>query len=39
MELKKYAMRKKDSIQNNTLIIDKNGAQEMQNAKKRLNTK
>ena len=32
-------MRIKDSIQNNTRIIDKNGAKEMLNAKERLNTK
>ena len=30
-------MRKKDLIENNTLIIDKNGAKEMLNAKERLN--
>ena len=39
MELKKCRMRKKDSIQNNTRIIDKNGAKEMGNAKERFNTK
>ena len=32
-------MRKKALIENNTLIIDKNGAKEMLNANERLNTK
>ena len=32
-------MRKKDYIQNNTLIFDKNGAKKILNAKERLNTK
>ena len=31
-------MRKKAYIENNTLIIDKNGATELLNAKERLNT-
>ena len=39
MDLKKFWMGKKDEIQNNTPIIDKNGAKEMLNAKERLNTK
>ena len=38
MELKNCRMRKKDSMQNNTLIIEKNGPKEMRNAKERLNT-
>ena len=38
MELKKYSMRKKALIENNTLIINKNGAKEMVNSKERLNT-
>ena len=32
-------MGKKDSIQNNALIIDRNGATELLNAEERLNTK
>ena len=32
-------MRKKDEIENNTLIIDQNGTTELLNAKRRLNTK
>ena len=32
-------MRKKDSLQNNILIFDKNGAKEMLNANEILNTK
>ena len=39
MELKKWGMRKKDLIQNNKLIIYKNGAQEVLRAKERINTK
>ena len=39
MELKKCGMRKKNLIQNNKLIIYKNGAKEMLSAKERLNTK
>ena len=39
MELKKCGMEKKVLIQSNTVIIDKNGAKDMPNAKTRLNTK
>ena len=37
MELKKCWLQKKAYIENNTLIIDKNGATELLNAKERLN--
>ena len=39
MELKKCRMRKQDQVQNNTRIIDKNGAKDRPNAKERLSTK
>ena len=39
MKLKKRWMRKKDEVQNNTLLIDKNRDKKILNAKERLNTK